>query len=74
MELRPETLKQGDYPGGLNAIILVLKSRKELFKEMRQKKTQERFKVSEVFGPPFLALKIKGVMSQGMRKLRRALS
>lgn len=43
----------------LNVIILVLKSRKELFKEMRQKKSQERFKVSEGPGPLFLDLKVK---------------
>lgn len=46
IELRSGTLKQGDYPGGLNVIILVFKS-KELLKEMRQKKSQETFKVSD---------------------------
>lgn len=70
IELRSETLKQGDFPGRLSIIILVLKSRKGLFKEMREKKSQERFKGSEGLGPPFLDSKEKKrFMSQGMRKL-----
>ena len=38
IELRLGTLKQGDYPGGLNVITLVLQRGRELIRdEMRQK-------------------------------------
>lgn len=39
------TLKQSDYPGALTIITLALKSGREMVKERRQKKSQERFRV-----------------------------
>ena len=45
IELKLRTLKQGDYPGGLNIITQALKSGGELVKERGRKKSQERFKV-----------------------------
>lgn len=71
IKLQLGTLKQGDYPRGLNVITLVLKRGRDLIRESRQEKRGERFKMVLHFWQWRYG---KKTMIQGMRKLERTLS